>query len=143
MSEGTVLIVDDEREYRDIMAERLEMRGYKVEKAENGLEALEKIKSRNYDAIVLDFMMPGMDGLETLKRIRAQNEDLQVILLTGHATVQSGVDAIKLGAIDFLEKPAEIENLTEMIKKARDTRLLVTEKKQKDFVLQALKKYGA
>ncbi len=143
MSEGKVLIVDDEEEYRETMAERLEVRGYMVEKAENGIDALEKIEHANYDAIVLDFMMPGMDGLETLKRIRAQRPDLQVILLTGHATVKSGVEAIKMGAMDFLEKPAEIEKLTEMIKKARDSRVLLAEKKQKEFVLDALKKYGA
>ena len=143
MSEGKVLIVDDEEEYRETMAERLEVRGYMVEKAENGIDALEKIEHANYDAIVLDFMMPGMDGLETLKRIRAQRPDLQVILLTGHATVKSGVEAIKMGAMDFLEKPAEIEALTEMIKKARDSRVLLAEKKQKEFVLDALKKYGA
>ena len=143
MSEGKVLIVDDEQEYREAMAERLEVRGYTVEKAENGLDALSKIQGANYDAIVLDFMMPGMDGLETLKRIRSQRPDLQVILLTGHATVKSGVEAIKLGAMDFLEKPAEIEKLTGMIEKARDARLLLAEKQQKEFVLEALKKYGA
>jgi DNA-binding NtrC family response regulator len=142
MSKATVLIVDDEQEYLDIMAERLEGRGYQVDKAQNGIEALEKIDHSGYDAILLDFMMPGMDGMETLKKIRAQKPDLQVILLTGHATIQSGVEAIKLGALDFLEKPAEIEKLSEMIQKAKEKRLLLTEKKHKDFVIEALRKYG-
>ena len=142
MSEATVLIVDDEQEYLDIMAERLDGRGYSVDKANNGLEALEKIDGASYDAIVLDFMMPGMDGLETLRRIRAKRPDLQVILLTGHATVQSGVQAIKLGALDFLEKPAEIEKLTEMIQKAKENRLLLVEAQQEESVKQALRKYG-
>ena len=143
MSEATVLIVDDEEEYLDIMVERLEGRGYKVDKAQNGIEALDKIDHTTYDAIVLDFMMPGMDGMETLKRIRSSNPDLQVILLTGHATVQSGVEAIKLGALDFLEKPAEIEKLTEMIQKAKDNRVVITEKKHKNLVMDALRTYGA
>lgn len=142
MSEATVLVVDDEQEYLDIMAERLEARGYKVEKAGNGMEALDKIDGASYDAIVMDFMMPGMDGLATLKKIRAVRPDLQVILLTGHATVQSGVEAIKLGALDFLEKPAEIERLTEMIQKAKDNRLLLVEEQQAAGVKEALRKYG-
>ena len=142
MSEATVLIVDDEPEYLEIMAERLDGRGYAVDQAKNGMEALEKIEETSYDAIVLDFMMPGMDGLETLKRIRAKRPDLQVILLTGHATVQSGVEAIKLGALDFLEKPAEIEKLTEMIQKAKENRLLLVEAQQEESVKQALRKYG-
>lgn len=142
MSEAKVLIVDDEPEYLDVMAERLEGRGYRVDKAGNGMEALDKIAGATYDAIVLDFMMPGMDGLETLKQIRASRPELQVILLTGHATVRSGVEAIKLGALDFLEKPAEIEKLTEMIQKARDNRVLLVEQQQEDSVKDALRRFG-
>jgi two-component system OmpR family response regulator len=143
MPDTKVLIVDDEPEYLEVMAERLAGRGFVVDQAQNGNQALEKIDEAKYDVIVLDFMMPGMDGLETLKRIRAQKPDLQVILLTGHATVKSGVEAIKLGALDFLEKPAEIEKLTQMIKSAKAKRVLLAEQSQKKFVMDALKKYGA
>jgi two-component system OmpR family response regulator len=142
MNNLTVLIVDDEQEYLDLMAERLKSRNFKVEKAHNGPEALQKIDHADYDAILLDFMMPGMNGIETLKRIRAKKPDLQVILLSGHATVQSGVEAIKLGALDFLEKPTEIEKLVDEIQEARDNRLLLAEKRYKKFVMDVLCKYG-
>jgi two-component system OmpR family response regulator len=143
MADAKVLIVDDDLEYLDVMADRMEGRGYQVEKAGTGMDALEKLDAAIYDAIVLDMMMPGMDGLETLKRIREKNPDLQVILLTGHATVQSGVEAIKMGALDFLEKPAEIEKLTALIDKAKDNRLLLVEENQEDMIKETLRKYGA
>ena len=142
MAEAKVLLVDDEKEYLDILTERMRSRDFEVDKAQNGLEALEKISASTYDAIVLDMMMPGMDGIETLKRIRKDHPDMQVILLTGHATVQKGVDAIKLGALDFLEKPAEIETLTAKIKEAKDNRLLLVEKHNEEAVKEALHKFG-
>ena len=142
MPEAKVLLVDDEKEYLDILTERMKSRDFEVDKAQNGLEALEKISASTYDAIVLDMMMPGMDGIETLKRIRKDHPDMQVILLTGHATVQKGVDAIKLGALDFLEKPAEIETLTAKIKEAKDNRLLLVEKHNEEAVKEALHKFG-
>jgi DNA-binding NtrC family response regulator len=74
-------------------------------------------------------MMPGMDGLETLKAIKEKNPDLQVILLTGHATVEKGVKAMKLGALDFVEKPADLDELTEVIKKAQARKMVITEKR--------------
>lgn len=142
MAEANILIVDDEQEYLDILSERMEGRGFEVDKAHNGIEALEKLNDRPYHAIVMDMMMPGMDGLETLKRIRQIDPDLQVILLTGHATVQKGVDAIKLGALDFLEKPAEIEILTEKIKEAKDNRILLVKKSEEERVKEALRRFG-
>jgi DNA-binding NtrC family response regulator len=142
MAEAKVLIVDDEQEYLDILSERMEGRDFEVDKAQNGLEALDKLNRGTYDAIVLDMMMPGMDGLETLQRIREKHPGMQVILLTGHATVQKGVDAIKLGALDFLEKPAEIETLTAKIREAKDNRLLLVKKQNEDAVKNALRKFG-
>ena len=142
MAEAKILIVDDEQDYRDILTERMEARDFDVDKAENGLEALEKLSGSTYDAIVLDMMMPGMDGLATLKKIREKYPDMQVILLTGHATVQKGVDAIKLGALDFIEKPAEIEILTAKIREAKENRLLLVEKRNEDAVKNALRKFG-
>jgi DNA-binding NtrC family response regulator len=142
MAEAKILIVDDEQEYLDILSERMEGRDFEVDKAGNGMEALDRLSESTYDAIVMDMMMPGMDGLETLKRIREKHPDMQVILLTGHATVQKGVDAIKMGALDFLEKPAEIETLTAKIKEAKDNRLLLVEKHNEEAVKEALRKFG-
>lgn len=143
MSEATVLIVDDEPELLETISERLENHGFSVDTAGNGLQALEVLKKQTFDAIVLDMMMPEMDGIETLKRIRAKHPEMQVILLTGHATVQKGVEAVKLGAMDFLEKPAEIEALSEKIKEAKSNRLLLVEEKREAAVREALQKYGS
>ncbi len=143
MSEATVLIVDDEPELLETISERLENHGFSVDTAGNGLQALEVLEKQTFDAIVLDMMMPEMDGIETLKRIRAKHPEMQVILLTGHATVQKGVEAVKLGAMDFLEKPAEIEALSEKIKEAKSNRLLLVEEKREAAVREALQKYGS
>jgi DNA-binding NtrC family response regulator len=76
-------------------------------------------EEQTFDAIVLDLMMPEMDGIEVLKNIKAKHPEMQVILLTGHGTVEKGVEAMRLGAMDFIEKPADLETLTEKIKKPR------------------------
>jgi DNA-binding NtrC family response regulator len=99
-----------------------------VDTAASGSEALEKVSDESYDAIVLDLAMPGMDGMETLKRLLEKRPNLQVILLTGHASLEKGVEAIKIGAMDFLEKPAEIQALMEKIREAKAKKMLLVEK---------------
>lgn len=142
MAEATVLIVDDEQEFRETISQRLQNRGFKVNTAANGREALESLEGYIYDAIVLDMLMPEMDGMETLKRIRRTHPEMQIILLTGHATVQKGVEAVKLGAMDFLEKPADIETLAAKIKEAQAKRLLLVEKQREEAVRETLVRYG-
>jgi DNA-binding NtrC family response regulator len=132
MTEEKVLLVDDEPEFTEALSERIESRGVKVDTAASGPEALEKIRSRSYDAIVLDLSMPEMDGIETLKRLLKHNPDLQVILLTGHATLEKGIEAVKLGAMDFLEKPAEIQKLMEKIEQASANRMVLVEKRMEE-----------
>jgi DNA-binding NtrC family response regulator len=123
-----VLLVDDEPEFTQVLSQRMESRGVDVDTAAGGREALEKVKDQSYDAIVLDLFMPEMDGMETLKRLVADNPALQVILLTAHATLSKGIEAIKLGAMDFLEKPAEIQSLMEKIQQAKANKMLLVEK---------------
>lgn len=142
MAQATVLIVDDEKDFLETISERLTNRGFLVDAADNGLEALDKLDAKNFDAIVLDMMMPEMDGIETLKHIRTRHPEMQVILLTGHATLQKGVEAVKLGAMDFLEKPAEIDALIAKIKEAKSNRLLLVEKQREKAVQEVLVKYG-
>lgn len=132
-----VLLVDDERDFLDVLSERMQARGMEVATAESALEALSQVESGAFDAIVLDLMMPGMDGIETLKAIRLKNPDAQVILLSGHATLQKGIEAMKLGAIDFLEKPADLNALTQKIKKAQANKLVIVEK-QMETKLKAI-----
>ncbi len=127
-----VLLVDDEKEFLEVMSERIEARGMNVTKAESAMSALEQVESGGFDAIVMDLMMPGMDGLEALKAIKQKNPDLQVILLTGHATMEKGIEAMKLGAMDFVEKPADIDKLTAIIKKAQARKMVIVEKKMEE-----------
>jgi DNA-binding NtrC family response regulator len=131
MSEGMgsrVLLVDDEEKFLDVLSQRLGTRGLDAVTATSGEEALVKIKNKNFDAIILDITMPGMGGIETLKRIRKENPEVQIIMLTGRGSVDKAVEAMKEGAIDFLEKPADIDKLLEKIENARQKKSLLVMK---------------
>ncbi|UCF92974.1 MAG: response regulator [Desulfobacterales bacterium] len=129
-----VLIVDDEQEFLDIVSERVRARGMEVSTTTSALDALKMVDEESFDAIVLDLMMPEMDGLEALKRLKKKKPEVQIILLTGHATVQKGIEAMKLGAIDFIEKPTDLQELTEAIKKARAHKVILAEKKTQETI---------
>jgi len=137
-----VLLVDDEKEYLEIMSERMQARDMDVTTATSARQALEIIEKESFDAIILDFQMPGMDGMDALKAIKAKKPELQIILLTGYATVEKSVEAMKIGATDFIEKPADLEVLAEKIKKAKAKKMLIVEKQTEDKVKDILKKYG-
>ena len=123
-----VLLIDDEKEFLEVMSERMQTRDIDVTTARSARDALALVEKESYDAIILDLQMPEMDGLQALERLKAINPDLQVILLTGHATVEKGVQAMKLGATDVLEKPADIQTLTEKIRKAHARKIILVEK---------------
>jgi DNA-binding NtrC family response regulator len=142
MASEKVLLVDDDAEFTEALAERMATRGLKVDTVNSGQSAIDQAKNVSYDAIVLDLAMPGMDGLETLKALLKRQPDLQIILLTGHATVEKGVEAVKLGAVDFLEKPANIQELMEKIKKARNQKMLLVENKIEDEITKILREKG-
>jgi len=137
-----VLLVDDEVEFLEIMSERMKARGIEVTTSTSAQEALELIHTESFDAVILDFMMPEMNGLEALQAIKEKKPELQIILLTGHATVEKGVEAMKLGAMDVVEKPADLEALAEKVKKAHDKKMLLVEKRDKDKVIEMLRKFG-
>ena len=137
-----VLLVDDEQEFLDVMKERLETRGMKVSTEVSAEDALKRIESELFDALILDLKMPGIDGLEALKRAKTARPELQVILLTGHASVEKGVEAIKLGAMDFVEKPADLNALSEKIKRARQTKMLIVEKMNQEKIVEMLRRFG-
>jgi DNA-binding NtrC family response regulator len=142
MSESTVLLVDDEVDFVEVLAERLEARGLTVDTAENGEVALEKARNRPFDAILLDMAMPGMDGIETLRGLLAINPDHQVILLTGRATLGQAVEAMKLGALDLLEKPVEITTLVAKIEEAATRKSSLAEKRIDDKLSDIMRKKG-
>ncbi|MFC1597565.1 response regulator [Planctomycetota bacterium] len=139
MRREKVLLVDDELEFTQVLSERMESRGVDVDVAASGHEAVEKVKGTSYDAIVLDLAMPEMDGIDTLKHLLEANPDLQVILLTGHATLEKGIEAIRLGAMDFLEKPAEIQKLMGKIAEAKANKMLLVEKQVEEKIKGILK----
>jgi DNA-binding NtrC family response regulator len=143
MSEGMgsrVLLVDDEEKFLDVLSQRLGTRGIDADTATSGEEALTKLKKKNVDVIILDVMMPGMGGIETLKRIRKENPEVQIIMLTGRGSVDKAVEAMKEGAIDFLEKPADIEKLLEKIENARQKKTLLVMKNVEEKVKGLLQK---
>jgi DNA-binding NtrC family response regulator len=142
MNETKVLIVDDEEEFSKTLAERLRLKGFKVEIAANGKEALKKVEESTFDAVILDMIMPEMSGLETLKKLKVKKPEYQVILLTGHASVKDGIESMKYGAVDFLEKPADFDSLLEKIENAKSKRLLLVEKSRENQIKNILSKYG-
>ncbi|MCE5326150.1 MAG: response regulator [Planctomycetaceae bacterium] len=105
MDAKPVLIVDDEKNIRLTLSQALETLDLKVDCAINGEEALTAIESKSYGLILLDLKMPGMDGIEVLRRIRQSRPDIKVIIITAHGTIEKAVEAMKLGAVDFIQKP--------------------------------------
>jgi DNA-binding NtrC family response regulator len=137
-----VLLVDDEKEFLEIMSDRMTARGMEVTTAESAGEALSLIGKTSFDAIIMDFQMPEMDGMAALKAIKDKKPELQIILLTGYATVEKTVEAMKIGAMDFLEKPADIEALTKKIKKAKAEKMLIVEKQTEEKIRDILQRHG-
>ena len=137
-----ILLVDDEEEFLDILSERMRNRGMEVVTASSAKEALDKIEEDLFDAIILDFMMPEMNGLEAIEAIRAKKPELQVILLSGQATLEKGIEAMKLGAFDVVEKPADMETLIAKIKNAESKRALIVDKQTQEKVEEMLKRFG-
>ena len=114
-----VLLVDDEQDLLDAMAERMRIQGLDVSTTTSAWDALEKAEAESYDAIVMDLMMPEMDGLKALRAIKEVKPDLQVILLTGMATMEKEIEATNLGAMDLMEKPPDLKALVEKIRRAK------------------------
>lgn len=129
-----ILLVDDESDFLEVLSERMQARGMDVTTSVSAQEALEVAAGGGFDAVVLDLMMPGMDGLEALRILKEKDPKLQVILLTGHATVEKGVEAMKRGAMDLLEKPADIETLTQKIKEAGAQRMLLVSQEAEEKI---------
>ncbi len=117
-----VLVVDDEQDFTEMLSLRLQEAGERVETAFNGqqcLEVLEKKGSNGVDVVILDIKMPGMDGIQVLKEIKKRFPLVEVIMLTGHGTTETAVEGMKLGAYDYLLKPADFEELAQKLEGAR------------------------
>lgn len=119
MEDYRVLVVDDEDDFRETFVKRLEKRNLSVTEAESGEKAMEILDEKLFDVVILDVKMPGMDGIETLREMKRKRPLMEVIMLTGHATVESGVEGMKLGAFDYLLKPADFKDLSAKLEAAR------------------------
>ncbi|MFC1585249.1 response regulator [Fibrobacterota bacterium] len=124
-----LLITDDEVKFLDSISQRLELRGFEVIKACNGEEALKAARESRFDLAILDLKMPGMDGKQVLEKLKSCHKHIEVIMLTGHGSLDSAVECTKLGAFGYLPKPYELEKLIEMLKDAYEARM---QKKFKD-----------
>ena len=114
-----VLLVDDEKDFVEMLSLRLQETGEKVFSAYSGKACLEILEETDMDVVILDIKMPGMDGMETLKEIKKRFPLVEVIMLTGHGSAETAVDGMKLGAFDYLMKPAEFEDLSAKLENAR------------------------
>jgi len=114
-----VLIVDDEQDFVEMFSLRLTTQGEKVFTVFNGREALKVLESTPIDVVILDIRMPGMDGIDVLKEIKKHHPIIEVILLTGHGSTETAVEGMKLGAFDYLMKPADFEDIKIKLENAR------------------------
>ncbi len=119
---GNVLVVDDERPTRATLADILRLEGYTVVPVPDGPSALERLSQQEYDVVLLDLRMPGMNGLEVLERIRKAGWDVEVVLLTAHSSVESAIGALRHGAADYLIKPAHPDEIRAAVSKALERR---------------------
>ena len=124
MDNFKILIVDDENDFRETIIKRLRARKVDIEGADSGPKALEMLDAQDFDVIVLDVKMPGMDGIETLREIKLKKPLVEVIMLTGHASVESGIQGMQLGAFDYVMKPVALDELLEKMRQAYERKVI-------------------
>lgn len=127
-----VLLVDDEEQFVEILAQRLQTRGFHVETTFNGDDAIQFIGQHDVDVVILDVLMPGRDGIEVLRELKRIKPLVEVIMLTGHGTVDTAISGMKLGAYDYLMKPTDTAELVEKITKSFERK-----KEQEERIRQA------
>jgi len=124
-----ILVIDDERSIRNTLKDILEFEKYQVELAEDGYKALELLKTNDFDVILCDIKMPGMDGIEVLQKVEEIKPDIPVIMISGHGNIDTAVESIKKGAFDFIEKPLDLNRLLITLRNAMDKSSLIIEAK--------------
>ena len=137
-----ILVVDDEKDFVEIISLRLEDAGERVKAAYNGQECLEALADNDIDVVILDIKMPGMDGIETLREIKRRHPLVEVILLTGHGAVDTAVEGMKLGAFDYLNKPADFDDLLALLHEARKRKAESDDRIRKAEARALLRKSG-
>ncbi|MCU0588598.1 MAG: response regulator [Syntrophobacteraceae bacterium] len=136
MESFRVLVVDDELDFLETLVKRLKRRKVDASGVSSGTEALQLLEQEHFDVVILDIRMPGMDGIDTLREMKRKRPLMEVILLTGHASVESGMQGMQLGAFDYVMKPAEFEDILEKVRQAYDRKKLHEEKLKEQKMLQ-------
>ena len=113
-----VLVVDDEADFLETIVMRLKRRKIDAYGVDDGKKALEIVENERFDVVVLDVLMPGLDGIETLKLLKKRKPFIEVIILTGHGSVESGIQGMQFGAFDYIMKPTDLDELLEKIQQA-------------------------
>ncbi len=126
---ANILIIDDEKAIRYALREILEHEGHKVDEAEDGATGLDKARKGRFDLVMCDIKMPRMDGLEVLEKLQAHDTDVPVVMISGHGTIDTAVDALKKGAFDYIQKPPDINRILVSVRNALDRGNLVQETK--------------
>ena len=124
---AAILLIDDEKSIRNVLKDILQHEGYRIEEAADGEQGLQKLASQPFDLVLCDIKMPKMDGLEVLQQIMQLQPDVPVIMISGHGTIETAVDAVKKGAFDFIAKPPDLNRLLITIRNALDKNTLVKE----------------
>lgn len=133
-----ILVVDDNKELREILQGFLQSEGHDVEGSPNGRDALEKHQKAHFDLIITDLNMPEISGMELIKTIRKESQDTEFVIITGYASMDSAVEAVRIGAFDYIVKPFRMEELHVVVKNARDK---VTLKKLNARLVQTLQSF--
>jgi len=127
-----ILLVDDEADFVETIMKRFRIRKMPISTAASGAEALKLLDEQDFDVVILDVRMPGMNGLETLRQIRAKRPLTEVIMLTGHASLDAGMQGMNLGAYDYVLKPADFDDLLDKVRRAAERKALNVTAKGKD-----------
>jgi len=130
MEKFSVLIVDDEVDFTETIVKRLKGRGLDADGVNSGEEALRLMETQEYDVVVLDVKMPGLDGIETLREIKKKKPYTEVIMLTGHGSVESGIKGLQLGAYNYIMKPVTLDELMEHMTQAYERRIIEAQRRE-------------
>lgn len=128
--EFSILVVDDDYIARDVVVSLLQKEGYPVDSASDGLEAIRKIQRSHYEMVITDLKMPGADGIEVLKEALRLNPDVAVVIITAYGTLENALEAIKIGAYDYITKPFKLQELLIVVENARQRAALIRENRQ-------------